>query len=98
MGRQHEAEAFEEDRPDAFCSRCCAWGHIGPRCTAAVPRCSLYEEGHTADHRCPAEGSRAKRGHPCPHVVARCKNCQGPHFSQANVCPTKREARQAAKG
>ena len=25
-------------------------------------------------------------------------NCAGPHLSQANVCPVKKEARQLAKG
>ena len=38
LGRCYEVEHFEEERPDSFCSRCCAWGHIGPRCMAAVPR------------------------------------------------------------
>ena len=28
--RRHEVEPFEEERLDAFCSRCCRWGHIGP--------------------------------------------------------------------
>ena len=51
-----------------------------------------------ADHRRPVEGCRAKRGHPCPHVVARCRNCRGKHLSQANVSPAKKEARQVAKG
>ena len=29
---------------------------------------------------------------------ARCRNCSGPHLSQANVCPVKREAWRVAKG
>ena len=44
LGRRHEAEPYEEERPDAFCGRCCTWDHIGPRCTAAAPRCSFCEE------------------------------------------------------
>ena len=31
-------------------------------------------------------------------MVARCRNCAGPHLPQANVCPVKAEARQSAKG
>lgn len=83
MGHSYEVEGGRA--PDAFCSRCFAWCHIGPRCTAAVPRCSPCEEGHrAADHRHPIDG--------------KCRNCQGPHLSQANVCPEKRDARQVAKG
>lgn len=37
MGRRYESEIFEGDWPDAFCSRLCAWGYIGPGCTAAAP-------------------------------------------------------------
>ena len=33
LGRRYEVEAFEEARPDAFCSRCCRWGHIAPHCS-----------------------------------------------------------------
>ena len=33
----------------------------------------------------------------CPHAMAKCRNCRGPHFAQANVFP-KWEAKQAAKG
>ena len=67
-GLRHEVEPFEEARPDAFCSRCCAWGHVVPQCPAAVPWCALCREDHqTADHRCPVEGCRVKRGHACAH-------------------------------
>ena len=34
----------------------------------------------------------------CAHVVTRCRSCAGPHPSQANVCPVKKEARQLARG
>ena len=99
QGRRYEVDAYEEVRPDAYCSRCCGWGHIGPRCTAAAPRCALCKESHTtADHRCPVEGCRVEQGHPCPHGVAKCKNCGGPHPSQANACPEKRRVWQEAKG
>ena len=102
QGRRYKADAYEEVRPDAYeevrldayCSRCSGWGHIGPRCTAAAPRCALCEGGHTtADHQCPVEGCRVGRGHPCPHCVAKCKNCGGPHLSQANACPEKGRVR-----
>ena len=46
---------------------------------------------------CPVKGCRAKKGHWCQHTVARCANCRGPHFAQANVC-LKRMARGEAKG
>ena len=28
FGRRYEVDANEETRPDAFCSLCCAWGHM----------------------------------------------------------------------
>ena len=30
--------------------------------------------------------------------MAKCANCKGPHFAQANACPKKRAARGDAKG
>lgn len=50
-GLRREAEVFEEARPDAFCSRYCMWGHVGPHCPAAAPRCSLCKEDCQA-YRC----------------------------------------------
>ena len=43
FGRLYEVDSYEEARPDAFCSLCCAWGHIAPHCEAATPRfvCNL---------------------------------------------------------
>ena len=31
-------------------------------------------------------------------MAVKCRNCSGPHLSQANVCPAKKEARQLPKG
>ena len=57
VGVRHEVEPFEKGRQDAFCSRCCAWGHIAPQCPAADSRCALCREVHqTSGHRCPVEG------------------------------------------
>ena len=36
-GLRHEVEPFEEARPGAFGSRCCAWGHVGPQCPVVAP-------------------------------------------------------------
>ena len=64
-----------------------------------MARCALYREDHrTSDHRRPVEGCRVKQDHACTHVVANCRNCSGPHLSQANVCPVKKETHQLAKG
>ena len=30
--------------------------------------------------------------------MAKCANCKGPHFAQANVCPKKKATRREAKG
>ena len=38
------------------------------------------------------------QGHRCQHTVAKCANCRGPHFGQANACPKKKAARGDAKG
>ena len=39
----------------------------------------------TADHRCPVDECRVKKGCPCPHVMARCRNCRGQHLSRASL-------------
>ena len=92
----YEVEAFEENRPDAFCNRCSRWGHIAPYCSAD-PRCSICAEEHTTqDRRCSVEGCRAGRGRGCPHTITRCANCKGPHGARADTCAAKKEARQLA--
>lgn len=50
------------------------------------------------DNRCPVEERRARKGHPCAHVMAKRKNCRGPFLSQARVCPVRKEAQYLAKG
>ena len=79
LGRRYEVDAFvEARRPDAFCSRCSGWKHIAPHCLAAGPRCALCAKDHlTTDHRCPVEGCRVGKGHPCPHGAAKCTSCGG---------------------
>ena len=53
-GLCHEADPFEEARPDAFFSRCCGWSHAAPHCPAVASRCSFCKEVHQiSDHRCP---------------------------------------------
>ena len=99
QGRRLEAEAYEEIRPDVRCDHCCEWGHIESKCERTSARCGWCAEGHkTTDHRCPVEGCEVKKGHWCRHTVAKCANCKGPHFAQANVCPKKKAARGEAKG
>ena len=100
LGRRYEVDAFEEAlRPDAFCSRCSGWKHIGPHCFAAGPRCALCAKDHlTTDHRCPVEGCRVGKGHPCPHGAAKCTNCGEAHGVRADACAAKREARLSARG
>ena len=67
FGRWYEVDTCEETRPDAFCSRCCGWGHIAPHCAAASPRCAVCAKDYaTNDHRCPVDGWKAWKGRPCP--------------------------------
>ena len=83
FGRRYEVDAYEETRPDAFCSRCCGWGHIAPHCAVASPRCVACAKDHaTNDHRCPVDGCKAGKGRPCPHGTTKCANCGGPHGSR----------------
>ena len=99
FGRRYEVDAYEEARPDAFCSHCCGWGHIAPHCEAATPSCAVCAKDHaTSDHRCPVEGCRVEKGRPCPHGTTKCANCGGLHGSRAGACTAKRSARQLARG
>ena len=99
FGVRYEVDAYEETRPNAFCSRCSGWGHVAPHCKTAAPRCSICARDHAeTDHRCPVEGCKAGRGRPCPHGTAKCANCWGPHGARADACTAKREARGAARG
>ena len=78
FGVRYEVDAYEETRPNAFCSRCSGWGHVGPHCKAAAPRCSIYAKDHAeSDHRCPVEGRKVGRGRPCSHETTKCANCGG---------------------
>ena len=99
FGKRYEVDAYEEARPDAFCSHCCGWGHIAPHCEAAASRCTVCAKDHaTNDHRFPVEGCRVGKGRPCPHGTTKCANCGGPYGSRADACMAKRSARQLAKG
>ena len=98
FGRRYEVDAYEETRPDAFCSRCCGWGHIAPHSSPSC-RCAVCAKDHaTNDHRCPVDGCKAGKGRPCPHGTTKCANCGGPHGSRADACTAKRSARQLARG
>ena len=95
LGSRYEVHAFEEARPDAFCSRCSAWGHIAPHCKATDPRCTLCSGAHaTFERRCPVEGCRVRGGRPCPHREPKCANCGGPHGARVDA---KKKARQFAR-
>ena len=67
--------------------------HCSP-CLAAAPRCALCAKDYlTTDHRCPVEGCKVGKGHPCPHGAAKCANCGGAHGARAyTVLPRGRPA------
>ena len=99
LGAKHDVDAYEEVRPNAFCTRCSRWGHIAPHCSSTDPKCSICSGDHeTTNHRCPVEGCKVGRGRPCPHGAVRCANCGGPHGARADACMAKREARVEARG
>ena len=92
-------DAYEEVRPNAFCSRCSGWGHIAPHCMATDPKCSICSRDHEAtNHRCPVEGCKVGMGRPCPHGVVKCANYGGPHGARADAYAAKRESRGEARG
>ena len=99
LGVRHEVDAYEEVRPNAFCTRCSGWGRIAPHCSNADPKCSICTGDHEAiNHRCPVEGRKVGKGRLCPHGTVKCANCGGPHGARADACAVKREARGEAKG
>lgn len=78
LGRCYDVEAFEGDRPDAFCSSRRAESH----CPTVAPRCSPCEEEHkTPEHKCPVEGCRVMKGRSGAHGVAKRRNCSGPDLA-----------------
>ena len=86
--RPIRGDAYEEARPDAFCSRCSAWEHVTPHCktSTADPKCSICAKDHAiADHRRPVEGCRAAKGCPCPQGETKCASCGGPHGARADA-------------
>ena len=99
LGVKHEVDAYEEVRPNAFCTRCSGWGHIAPHCSSTDPKCSICSGDHEAtNHRCPVEGRKVGKGRPCPHGAVKCANCGGPHGARADACAAKRKARVEARG
>ena len=99
LGVRHDVDAYEEVRPNAFCTRCNGWGRIAPHCSNADLKCSICAGDHEAiNHRYPVEGCRAGKGRPCPHGTTKCANCGGPHWARADACAAKREAWGEAKG
>ena len=38
------------------------------------------------------------RGRMCPHVMAKCANCGGPHGARADACVARKIAQHAARG
>ena len=59
LGARHSVDAYEEVRPNAFCSRCSGWGHIAPHSTVVDPKCSICAGDHEAmNRRCPVEGCK----------------------------------------
>ena len=98
LGAKHDVDAYEDVRPNAFCTRCSRWGHIAPHCSTD-PKCSICSGDHEAtNHRCPLEGCKVGRGRPCPHGTVKCANYGGPHGARADACAAKREARVEARG
>ena len=99
LGVKHDIDAYEEVRPNAFCSRCSGWGHIAPHCMTTDPKCSICSGDHEAmNHRCTVKGCKVGKGRPCPHGKVKCANCGGPHGARADACAAKREAQGEASG
>ena len=92
LGVKHDVDAYEEVRPNAFCTRCSRWGHIAPHCSSSDPKCFICSGDHEAtNHRCPVEGCKVGRGRPCPHGAVKCVDCGEPHGARADACVAKRE-------
>lgn len=98
QGHRYDTAAYEDIRTDVRYGHCSGWGHIGAQCLRTTARCgSCAEEHEMKDHRCPVDGCKVKKGQWCQHTVAKCANCKGPYFAQANACSKKKVARCEAK-
>ena len=99
FGARYDVDAYEEVRPNAFCSQCSGWGHIAPHCEAAAPKSSICAKDHEeTNRRCPVEECEVGSGRPRPHGTTKCANCGGPHGAWADACAAEREARGEARG
>ena len=65
FGRRYEVDAYEEVRPDAFCSRCCGWGHIAPL-QGCRQVCCLCRGPHHERPPVPRRGVQGGKGSPVP--------------------------------
>ena len=68
-GGRYEADAFEEERPDALCLRCGEWSHATPHCDEARrPKCHLHKGTR---YEGPPVLGRGLLGGKGPHVPTR---------------------------
>jgi len=89
-GSSVKTEKLLPFRADTQCSKCQRFGHPESKCRSTY-KCRLCAENHPTDlHVCSTCSTRGKR---CPHLVAKCCNCNDGHTADSKDCDVFLEAR-----
>ena len=86
-GNRVQVTEYTTYKPTDQCDKCQQFGHWSRKCTSNA-KCQYCGNSHsTKEHKCHV--CRAV-GRSCDHTVAKCANCQGPHWANNPAYETYR--------